>query len=88
MEKHCTYKVGDKIKVTYPTKFPNHVSKFRVIDLDIQDPNEWCTIKLEYISQIDKFEKLTKYKKGERFILVEDQWFNQELTERCIIKIK
>ena len=64
---YCIYKVGDEISV-YLNEFPNFTMRYIVIHKGIRNDSRG-TIKLSR-------------KNNNKTIIVEDQWFNSELTWR------
>jgi len=86
METHCKFKVGDEIDVTF-TRFPNNRDQYRVLSTTIKGDSHG-TIKLEYIKSWRPNSKPVIYLPGDASIIVEDLWFNTQLTGRNVILLK
>jgi len=86
-------KPGDKIKVTFPKKFPDLVDIYIVDNVDVKD-HSFGTIRLEKVSRKETMygtTSITKYDDNpvpKAYSVVEELWFDFKETGRKVEIIK
>ena len=76
------FKVGDTIDVTHP-RYPDHKWVYRILNDDIRD-RPCAQIELGLLRLYADRSETKIHKLGERTVFVENNWFDQKLTNRKI----